>query len=575
MSGGRKIVGQKQLTILKLEESILRPDSRHQEAAMKKKTSVVTFIILAFLPIFFLAGCFQAAQDNSFDLIIKGGRIYDGTAAKPRIADIGIKGDKIAAIGTFSGQATKTIDAKGLIVTPGFIDVHSHTDLFLKEKGIRRVVAYIKPAINGNHNYLYQGVTTIITGNCSRGYTNTAKWLGWVDSLRFGTNVYHLAPAGAIREELFGQTKTLDERQRNLWKKRLLKEMDNGAIGLSFDLAANPDQLLTREELADIARSSKPYGAVISLHLRNSSGEPDSTGNPALLSSLQEAVEISRISQTPVEISNLELTAPWNNLSYGQINKIISEARQEGIDITADQTPYDADFDALTRFLPDQYLSSYEIKKDYTNPEGKKNIIKAIDKIFTSLGPEKFLIVSYPANKAYNGKTIRQIATLEGRTPAECYWEMVTASPAPMVVVSDSSDHFAKKIMSSPLVFTASEGITYLRGSALPHPAYWGAFPRKLRKYAIEDKIVPLNDAIRSMTALPAEKFKLRGRGQIAVGNFADIAVLNLTKIREKSTFLQPEQYAEGVQYLVVNGILSIENGRITGKKGGKALKRI
>jgi N-acyl-D-aspartate/D-glutamate deacylase len=129
--------------------------------------------------------------------------------------------------------------------------------------------------------------------------------------------------------------------------------------------------------------------------------------------------------------------------------------------------------------------------------------------------------------------------------------------------------------MPSQLVFTASEGVTYVQGNALPHPSYWGAFPRKLRKYALQEKIVHFNDAIRSMTSLPAEKFKLRGRGQIAIGNFADIAIIDLKKIKDKATFLQPEQYAEGVEYLVVNGIICLERGKVTGKKGGRALRRI
>jgi N-acyl-D-amino-acid deacylase len=545
---------------------------------VKKKASAIPFFLFVIFASIFLQACFQASQETTFDLIIKGGRVYDGTSAKPRITDIGIKGDKIAAIGQFSGIAAKTINAHGLIVTPGFIDVHSHTDLILQEKGVWRIIAYIKPSINGNHNYLYQGVTSIITGNSGQGYTNTAKWLGWVDSLKFGTNVYHLAPAGAIRNEMFGrkELKPLDEKQRDILKKRLTKEMENGAIGISFDLSQNPDQMLTEKELADIACSIKPYGGITSINLRNNSGKLDATGNPSLVSSLQEVVEIGRLSQTPIEISSLKLMAPWKNFNYGQINSVMRNAREAGIDITADQTPYDADVDVLTRFLPSEYITAnYEIKKEYTTAKGKDTIIKAIDRLFASLGPEKFLIVSYPANKSYLGKTIRQIAIFEGKIPSECYWEMVIANPPPMVALEGYSDRFAKKIMPSQLVFTASEGTSYVNGRAIPHPGYWGAFAHKLRKYALEDKIVQLNDAIRSMTALPAEKFKLRNRGQIAVGFFADIAIIDLKKIKDKATFVQPEQYAEGVEYLVVNGIVSIEKGKTTGKKGGRAQKRI
>jgi N-acyl-D-amino-acid deacylase len=543
---------------------------------MTKKTSAVFFFLFLISAVVPLGGCFQAAPQAKFDVVIKEGLVYDGTSSKPRITNIGIQGDKIAAIGSFTGETAKTINARGLIVTPGFIDVHSHTDLILKEKGIWRIVAYIKNSINGNHNYLYQGVTTIITGNSGKGFADTAKWLGWVDSLKFGANVYHLAPAGTIHQEMFdAEQMPLNEKQKELFKKRLIKEMDNGAIGISFDLSKNPDRMFTRKELIDIASDVQPYGGIISINLRDSSGATDATGNPALVSSLKEAVEIGRFSQAAIEISSLELTAPWNNLNYTQINKVIHDARKEGINITIDQAPYDADINTLTSFLPAEYVVGNAIKSQYLSAEGKDQILKAIDKLLTTLGPEKFLILSYPANKSYEGKTIRQIAVSESKKPSLSYWEMTVANQPPLVAVADASDRFAKRIMPSQLVFTASESITYVQGKALPHPSYWGAFPRKLRKYALEDKIIRLNEAIRSMTLLPAEKFKLRGRGQIVIGNYADIAIIDLKKVKDKATFLQPEQYAEGVQYLLVNGIVCLEKGKVNGKKGGRPQKRI
>ena len=542
---------------------------------MRKKSSAYFAYLFIFLAIVLLCSCYQASQEPTFDLIIKGGLIYDGTTAKPRVADIGIKGDKIAAIGTFSGQSRKVIDASDLIVTPGFIDIHSHTDLILQEKGIWRVIAYIKPSLNGNHNYLYQGVTTIITGNCGRGYTNTIKWLGWVDSLKFGTNVYHLVPVGAVREEIFGSLATLDARQEEILKKRLVKEVENGALGLSFDLSRKPDSLFSMEELVDIARSVKPYGGFIALNLRGNSGETDRDGNPEIIRSLQEAIEIGRLSGASIEISNLELKAPWKKLNYAKLDKLIRDAKLTGISIGADQSPYDTDFGTLIDLLPAEFVEKGAMKKEYKAPPGNSAVIKAIDKMFQNIGPEKFSIIRYPAVRAYEGKTIQQIAVFEGKDPALCYWEMAAKNTPPVAAITDSSDIFAQKAMPSELIFTASEGISFVKDTVWPHPGYWGAFPRKLRKYALEYKLVHLNDAIRSMTSLPAEKFNLKGRGQIAIGNFADIAVIDLKKIKDKATFMKPEQYAEGVEYLVVNGILSMAEGKPTGKKGGKAQKRI
>lgn len=545
---------------------------------MRRKTPANALFLYFIFTAFLLQGCFQAAPENTFDLIIKEGKLYDGTSARPVVADIGIKGDKIAAIGQFTGKATKIIYARDLIVTPGFIDVGSHTDLALKEKGIWRVIAYLKPDIKGNHNYLRQGVTTIITGNSSKGYSSSAKWLGWVDSLKFGVNVYHLAPVGAIIQDIFTENefKPQDEKQRNDLKKRLLREVENGAIGISLDLSQKPDQAFTTRELADIASCIRPYGGIVAVTLRNTSGAPDAKGNIPLITSLKEVVEIARLSHTPIEISDLKLTAPWKNLGYEQINSVIRNARKEGLDITADQSPYDSDFGTLTGLLPPEYVAGdYTIKKEYTTVEGKKIVIKTIENLFTRLGAERFFIISYAGKKSYEGKTIKQIAILEKEKPAECYWKMVTANPQPLVAISAINERFAKNIMSSHLVFTSSKGITYIKGTALPHPGNWGAFARKLRKYTIEERIMHFDDAIRSMTSLPAEKFKLSGRGRIAVGYFADIAIIDLKKFKDKATFLNPEQYAEGVEYLVVNGILSVEKGAVTTKKGGRALKRI
>ena len=230
----------------------------------------------------------------------------------------------------------------------------------------------LRRALNGNHNYLYQGVTTIITGNGGRGYANTAKWLGWVDSLKFGVNVYHLAPA-----ERSGRRCSIATKSRR-WiktKRNPEKPADQGSGKRSdrpfFRSSRYPEQIFSTGQLADIAAGVQPFGGIIALHLRNSSAEMDNAGTPALITSLREAIEISRLSQTPIEISHLELTAPWKNFNYEQINKVISDARNEGIDITADQAPYDADPDTLLRFCPQNTLPIMPSRKSSPPPQVK------------------------------------------------------------------------------------------------------------------------------------------------------------------------------------------------------------
>jgi len=542
-----------------------------------KKTSMAIFRLLVILTtIVFSQSCFQGATQPAFDIIIANGRLYDGTTDKPVIADIGIKGDKIAAIGKFSGMTTVTIDATGLIVAPGLIDVHSHTDLLLKEKGLRRVAVYIKPSLNGNHNYLRQGVTTVVTGNCSLGYTKTAKWLGWVDSLKFGTNVHHLVPAGAVGEELFGKNFNfpLNEKQKEIFTGKLIKEIENGAIGVSFDLSKKPGNGLTTEDLVEIGRAIKPYDGMLVFNLRDSSGLSDANGNPAFIQSLREVVEIGKKSSVAVHLANLELNAPANNVSYARFAGILRDARREGADITADQGVYGRAAARLTEFLPDTYLSKGRIKKEYTTPEGKTALLKIIEQTFRKPEAEALMVERYRSNKSYEGKTLRQIAALEGKTLSQCCLEILTADEPPLVLAAKADETFARKLMKESFVFTSSEGMVWGKDGSQLHPGNWGAFPRKLRKYALEDKIINLQHAIRSMTALPAEKYRIAGRGRIAVGNFADIAIFDLKKIMDKATFSEPEQYAAGVEYLIVNGILSIEQGEITGKKGGRPLKR-
>jgi N-acyl-D-aspartate/D-glutamate deacylase len=182
---------------------------------------------------------------QSFDIVIKGGTIYDGTLTKPYAADIGIQNDKIAAIGELSGKTKKTIDARGLAVMPGLIDVHTHCDLTFKKMGLKRYLAYVMPTWKGNYNYLYQGVTTVVTGNCGYGYSDTEHWHDIINSVKFGTNVYQLVPHGMIREELFGsnQPGELNAKQLDALKMRVAEEMEKGAIGMSTGLAYAPGYL--------------------------------------------------------------------------------------------------------------------------------------------------------------------------------------------------------------------------------------------------------------------------------------------------------------------------------------------
>jgi N-acyl-D-aspartate/D-glutamate deacylase len=513
---------------------------------------------------------------QSFDIVIKGGTIYDGTLTKPYAADIGIQNDKIAAIGELSGKTKKTIDARGLAVMPGLIDVHTHCDLTFKKMGLKRYLAYVMPTWKGNYNYLYQGVTTVVTGNCGYGYSDTEHWHDIINSVKFGTNVYQLVPHGMIREELFGsnQPGELNAKQLDALKMRVAEEMEKGAIGMSTGLAYAPGYLASTGEIIELAKVVRRYGGLYTSHIRDESGKTDSSGKISVIASIEEAIAIGRGAEIPVEISHLKITAPINNARPAQVLEVIEKARNDGLDVTADQYPYDASSTFATHLLPDHFKTSTSVKDEFKSKSGRGKIRKAIEEVFEYLPPDKTLITMYQQKKSYEGKNIKEIAELENRSASEAYADMVCEEPSPMAVFFAQDIDVVRELMPQEYILTASDGWTVPKGMTKPHPRVYGNFPRKLKQFVLEEKIMDLQLAIRSMTSMPAEKFNMKGRGRIAKDYYADIAVVNLDTISDHATYDNPHQYSEGIVHLLVNGKHSIANGRATGKRGGKAVKR-
>ncbi|OGW74881.1 MAG: hypothetical protein A2Z72_06235 [Omnitrophica bacterium RBG_13_46_9] len=535
---------------------------------------IIVGVVSIGLLIFF--GCSVSSQKTSFDILIKRGTVYDGSAREPYVADIGIIADKITAIGDLSDAETKKIiDARGLIVTPGFIDVHNHSDLVFLFSGNKRYLSLIIPAWKGNYNYLTQGVTTIVTGLCGGGYADVNDWLGLVGFIKFGTNVCHLIPYGMIRGKLFGQDqpRTLTGDQLDALKKSVEKEMRNGAFGISVGLEYAPDCFTTTDELVEIAKVVNKYGGIYDAHIRDNTGTIHENGQPGVLLAIEETIEIGRRAKIPVHISHIQLNLPWDDVKAEEMCDLIEKARLEEVDITADQHPYDVGFGILSYRLPSEFKTAVGVKDKYKTPEGRTLIKGAIEKVFIFLGPEKIMITSCPANEKYENMTIKDIAAMEKKDPADVYVDLVCMDSAPYALFSEISDKANRGNMPHSYVFTASDGYTVFEPSKSPHPRFFGCFPRKIRKYVLEERLMNLNDAIRSMTSLPAEKFKIKGRGRIAEGNYADIAVIDLNKFTDHATYTDRGRYSEGLSYLLVNGVLSIENGKITGKRGGRPLR--
>lgn len=522
-----------------------------------------------------LTGVFTS--DAEYDTIIKNGIIYDGTLSEPFKADIGIIGDRITAIGQLTGSTLKTIDASGHIVTPGFIDVHTHCDLTFKRTGLKRYAAYVMPSFKGNSNYMFQGVATVVTGNCGYGYTDTNHWLSIVDWVNFGTNVCHLIPHGMLRMELFGKNQTADLStiQLESLKNRVEEEMEKGSFGFSTGLEYAPGLLCSTRELIEINKVVRKYNGIYSTHIRDLTGKTYADGSVGILKTLAEAVTTARDAEISTQISHLTLKVPFNNIRSDQILGIIDKARQEGLDIHADQFPYAAGATLLSARLPSEFKSDTGVLDTYKTKEGRKLIKKAIENRFEYSGPDKVFISMYPGKEKFEGQTLREIADATGKSPADLYVDFVCEDISPIAVFFDHNEQVLNDILERDYIMTASDSWTVPRDMTKPHPQAYGTFPKKLRKYALDEKRISLAQAVRSMTSLPAEKFNIPHRGKIKTGYYADIAVINPATITDHATYRNPHQYSEGIDHLLVNGTLSIENGKATGKRHGIPIRRI
>jgi len=342
-------------------------------------------------------------------------------------------------------------------------------------------------------------------------------------------------------------------------------------VGLGY----SPDYLATKEELLDLAKVAKRYNGTFAIHIRDYSGGVNEKGESKIVAAIEEAIDIGRHAGIPVQISHIQLAMSYGNVTSKQMLAPIKAARSEGLDITADQHPYEASMTTFTSYLPRKFATSLGVAEDYKTEDGKAQIRVEIGKVFTNLPPDKWLVGKFLSKPEYQMRTIQEIADSEGRDPRDVFVDLVTPDVAALGMVFEINQTINEEIMPEEFVFTGSDGFTGGPGVyEVPHPRAYGTFPRKISKFALKDKRMNLTAAIRSMTSLPAEKFHMRGRGRIVEGYYADIAVINISTFTDRSTYRQPALYPVGLEYLLVNGEVSLENGNATGKTGGMALRR-
>lgn len=510
-----------------------------------------------------LFSLFCSAQNNA-DVIIKNGKIIDGTGNSWFYGDVAVKEGKIVSIGKLSGwKAGKIIDATGLIVAPGFIDVHTH----IEDDEVRNPFAT---------NFIYDGVTTVITGNCGASNVDLKRYFKYLDSLRLSVNVASLIGHNDVRKEVMGRSNRVPT-ESELKKMELIVEqaMKDGAVGLSTGLIYIPGTYSRTDEIIRLAKITSKYNGVYATHMRD---EGDS-----VVQAIEEAIRIGKEAKLPVEISHFKISGQ-NNWGKSKVTvPMILKARKEGLDVTIDQYPYTASSTGLSTLLPDDILADGQdsIVARLSRPEIRK---RTIDHLLQRLKKRKlkhfsYAVVAYHrADTTLNGKSIEEINRLKGRKrkakeEALTIIELIEKGGASMVLHGMSEDD-VKFIMKYPFNMFASDASIRVWQQGTPHPRGYGTNSRVLGKYVREEKVISLEEAIRRMTSLPAQKFGLNNRGLLKEGFAADIVVFDEKTVADLSTFEKPHQYSTGFKYVLVNGSITLEASKHNGRRNGAILVR-
>jgi len=499
----------------------------------------------------------QATPPDDADVLIRGATIVDGTGRDGVVGDLAIKGDTILAVGEWKGAAKATIDGKGLVAAPGFIDLHNHSD-----------TSILAEATRDNYNYTSQGCTTIVTGNCGGGAVDVDKLFKQLDENGAGTNVIHLVPHGAVRSKVFGSERrppTAEELEK--MKALVEKGMKAGAWGMSTGLIYVPGNYAKTDELIELAKVSHAYGGIYASHIRSEASH--------LFESLREAIEIGEKSGCPVQISHLKCSTKeaWGKMA--EACGIIEAARARGLKVTADQYPYTASSTNLAAYtVPAWALEGGKLAERLADPEDGPKLRKEILESFERRdGPDKIFVASYSKKKSYNGKSIDAIAKAESRDPVDVVVDILRNGNAQVVGFSMREDDMLVA-MKKDWVATASDGSAKHPTDERPHPRNYGTFPRKIGRFGAEQKIVPLAFAIRSASGLPADILGLKDRGYLKAGSKADVVLFDPEKFRDTATFDAPDKYSLGIRWVAVNGIAVIAEGKRTGALSGRALRR-
>lgn len=507
-----------------------------------------------------LAGVLPAQE---YDLVIRHGRVLDGTGSAAVAGDVAVRGNRIVAVGRVAGAGRTEIDAQGKIVAPGFIDVHTHS-----EDIIELPVA---------ENFLRMGVTTIITGNCGGSRTDVAGFFADIERTQVAINVATLIGQGSVRGQVMGgsfmRPPTAGEMER--MRALVAQGMQEGALGLSTGLIYLPGTFTKTEELIDLSKVAAAHGGLYVSHMRAETVK--------IFDALEELIRIAREAKIRAQVSHIKLSSP---AAWGRADEVIAlldRARAEGLDINHDQYVYTASSTGIATLVPTEAREggAKEFRARLGDAAKKAAIVAEMKRTLEAgkRGDYSYAVIaSYAKNKALNGRNVREAAKLlRGADTIDDQIEVIleiTANGGAQGVFHGMSEADLQKFLVQPKTMVASDAGPRRFGNAVPHPRGYGNNARVLGRYVRELKLLPLEEAVRKMTSLPARTFHLAHRGGIMPGYFADLVIFDPAAVADPSRFEDPHHYAVGFSEVIVNGTPVIRDAQLTTARPGRPVRR-
>lgn len=518
---------------------------------------------MRFLKLFLLLLITTSCSKSDFDLLVINGTLIDGTGSKRYMSDIGIINDRIVKIGNLSNMtAREVIDAKNLIVSPGFIDSHTHA--------IRGI--YDVPTADSS---LLQGVTTLTDGNDGTSPYPIDKHYQKIIDTKISPNWAVFVGQGTIRERVMGLDNRLPLNEELLEMKEMVsKAMEQGALGLSTGLFYVPGNFSTTNEIIELSKVAAQHGGIYISHMREEAGD--------IIKSVNETINIGASANIPVQITHHKIIGKGNWGIAKETLKLVDEARSKGIEVSIDQYPYTASQTSIRALIPQwaQAGGRQALLNRIDDPETRQMLIDGIvERILFDRGgghPKNVFISKNTWDTSMEGKNLAQLCVERDLDPtplnaAMVVFEIIKGGGASAVYHAINSDD-VDLIMQHPMTSIASDGPLTVFNVGSPHPRTYGTFTRVLGRYVRERSILSLEEAIRKMTSLPAQVLSINKRGLIKVGYYADITIFDKNIITDKASFEVPHQYAVGVNSVIVNGIIVINNGIHTGNLPGRVL---